>query len=137
LIAEQFLVSPSKRPPLRVGLLLDGLVLPRCFEQVIDHIQKSNFTKIELLMIRAPANAELVRQTRPKWRFLEHLLSDPKRRKHVGFAIYNRLDEKYFFRANNPLEEIDCTDKLLGIESLNITPIVNGFVDRFAPPDIE
>jgi hypothetical protein len=137
MIAEQFLVSPSKRPPLRIGLLLDGLLLPRCFEQVIDHIQKSNFAKIELLVIHTPANAEPVRPSRPKWRVLGDILSDPKRRKHLGFAIYNRLDQKYFFGANHPLEEIDCTDKLLGIESLKITPIVKGFVHRFAPSDIE
>ena len=66
MIAEQFLVSPSKRPPLRIGLLLDGLLLPRCFEQVIDHIQKSNFAKIELLMIQTLANAELVKPRPPE-----------------------------------------------------------------------
>jgi hypothetical protein len=137
MIAEHFLVSPSKRLPLRIGVLLDGLSLPRCFEQVIDHIQKSSFATIELLMINTPARPEPVGPRRPKWRVLANMLFDSKRRKHLGFTIYTKLDQKYFSVANHPQEEIDCTDKLSGIESLKITPIVKGFVHRFTPADIE
>lgn len=137
MIAEYFLVSPSKRSRLRIGILLDGLLLPRCFEQVIDHIQKSNFATIELLVIRTPANPEIARPRRSKWRVLWDILSDSKRRKQLGFTIYSKFDQKYSLAANHPQEEIDCTDKLSGIETIKITPIVKGFVHRFAPADIE
>jgi hypothetical protein len=137
MIAEHFLVSLSKRPRLRIGVLLDGLSLPRCFEQVVDQILKSNFAAIELLMIHAPANLAPVRPRKSKWRLLWNVLSDSKRRKHLGFAIYSKLDQKYFLDTNHPQEVIDCTEKLSGIESLKITPIAKGFVHRFTSADIE
>ncbi len=137
MIAEQFLVSPSNRPPLRIGLFLDGLSLPHCYEQVIDHIQRSNFATIELLVIRGYASPESMKPRRSKWRRIGDILSDPKRRRYLGFAIYNELDKKYFSGANHPYEEVDCTERLRGIKSLEITPIVKGFVHRFAPEDVE
>ena len=137
MIENHFLISPSKRRHLRIGILLDGLSLPRCFEQVIDHIMRSNFAKIELLIIRAPTSPDMARRCQPSWRVLWDKISDSKRRKHLGFSIYQKLDQKYFLGPNDPKEEIDCTDKLSGIESLQITPIVKGFVHRFAPTDIE
>jgi hypothetical protein len=137
MIAEHFLVSRAKRPRLRIGILLDCLSLPRCFEQVIDHIQKSNFATIELLMIQASPSSNMLTPHRPKWRVLWDILSDSKRRTQLGFTLYCKFDQKYFLDENHPQEEIDCAEKLSGIESLKITPIVKGFVHRFAPPDIE
>ena len=134
MIAEQFLASPSKRPLLRIGVFLDSLSLPRWCEQVIDHIQRSNFVTIELLIIHSPANSA---PRRPKWRVLWDTLSDSKRRRRLGYAIYQKFDQKYFASANHPEEEIDCTDRLSGIESLKITPKVKGFEHRLKPTDIE
>jgi hypothetical protein len=134
MIAEQFLVSPSKRPLLKVGVLLDSLSLPRWCEQILDHIQRSNFATIELLVIHSPLNPA---PRRPKWRVLWDTLSDSKRRKHFGYTVYQKFDQRYFASANDPEENVDCTGRLAGIESLRITPIVNGFVHRLKPVDIE
>jgi hypothetical protein len=140
MIADHFLISRSKRPRLRIGLLLDGLSLPSCFEQVIDHIQKSNFAKIEFVMMHVPANpppAQPTRSRRSRWNVLRGLLSDPKRRPKLGFAIYQKLDQKLCLRVNDPLAPVDCTDRLSRVESIKITPLVKGFVHRFDPSDIE
>lgn len=136
-IVEHFLVSPSTRPPLRIGVLLDSMSLLRCFEQVIDHIQRSNFATIELLMVHTPAGTAERRPRRTKLRVLWDILSDPKLRPRVGYTIYSKLDDRFFLEANDPLAEVDCTDRLSGIESMKITPIVKGFVHRFVPEDIE
>src|SRR4029077_14583643 len=44
--------SSSSHPPLRIGLLLDGVKLSRFFATIIEDIQASNFAKIELLIFR-------------------------------------------------------------------------------------
>lgn len=136
-ILKHFLVSPSSRAPLRIGILLDSLTLPRCFEQVIDHIQKSNFASLELLMMHTPASLPEARPRRSKWRVLRDMLSDAKLRTKIGYTLYSKFDERYFVGANDPLAEIDCTDRLSGIETIKITPMVKGFVHRFVPADIE
>lgn len=137
MIEEHFLVSGTKNPSLRIGILLDDLTLPRCFERIIDQIQKSNFATIELLMIRAPERANLESPRRSKWKTLWNILIDPKRRKHLAFIIYNKLDQRFFSVPNHPQEQIDCTGKLLGIDSIEITPITSGFVHRFSSSEIE
>lgn len=140
MISDHFLISDSKRQRLRIGLLLDGLALPRCFEQVIDHIQKSNFATIELVTMHVPAKPLPAQPTRSRWstwHALRDLLSDPKRRPKLGFAIYQKLDLRYFLGVNDPLAPVDCTDRLSRIESIKITPLVAGFVHRFEPSDIE
>lgn len=136
-IVEHFLASPSSRAPLRIGILLDGPVLSRCFEQVIDHIQRSNFAKIELLVVHAPAAASAPRPRRTKLRILWDMLSDRELRKEIGHTIYGRFDKRFYEDANDPVGEVDCTDRLSGIESIKITPIVKRFVHRFVPADVE
>ena len=44
--------SSSSDPPLRIGLLLDGVKMSRFFATIIEDIQASNFAKIELLIFR-------------------------------------------------------------------------------------
>lgn len=137
MIADHFLVSESRRPRLRIGVLLDDFSLPRCFAEVIDHIQKSNFATIELVIIHVQANASPVPRHRSKWLVLWDLLSDPKRRANLGFAIYQNLDHQYFLGVNDPLALVDCREALSGIESIKIRPRETGFVHRFDPSDIE
>jgi len=136
-IAEQFLASSSKHSPLRIGILLDDLALPRCFVQVIDHIQRSNFASIELLMLHAPESRPETLLPKSRLARLWKILLDAKRRKHLGYALYQKFDRKNFGDKNDPEEMIDCNGRLSGIQRLEITPITKGFVHRFTPEDVE
>lgn len=53
MLSSLYLKSQSGSPPLRIGLLLDTPLLPRCFAEVVDHILQSNFARIELLAFNA------------------------------------------------------------------------------------
>ena len=137
MIADQFLISSSTRAPLRIGVLLNGLSLPSWVKHAFDYIQKGNFATIEMLMIHSPANPRPEQPIRPKWWGLWEMLSDSERRKQLGYVLYQKFDQKYYGGTNHPTEQVDPTQNLAGIESLNITPVVDGFVHRFMPADIE
>src|SRR5256885_16976964 len=47
-----FRLSPAVRPPLRIGLLLDGPKLSAFFAKIIEDIAGSNFAKVELLVFQ-------------------------------------------------------------------------------------
>jgi hypothetical protein len=136
MLPDLFLHSDNTRPPLRIGLLLDGFTLPRCFEQVIDHIQRCDFANIELLIIhRAPHPAPP--SARSKWRTLLGMLTDKNKRKLLGYTLYQKLDKRFFAQDNDPLEEVDVSARLEGIDRISVVPIVEGFVHRFSPEDIQ
>jgi hypothetical protein len=47
-----WLYSPVAKPPLRVGLLLDGPVLPRFNARIIQDLQASNFVDLALVVYK-------------------------------------------------------------------------------------
>lgn len=53
--ADLFRSSRGSGPPLRVGLLLDGSALERCFAEVIDQIAQCDFARITLLVFNDEA----------------------------------------------------------------------------------
>ena len=127
--------SAADRSPLRIGLLLDSPKLARFFTQIIDDIQASNFAKIELLVYRkAPKPVSDGPQNRPRSGFGR--LLDAKTRKRVLYDFYLRLDKR-MKPANHPLETIDCSDRLAGIESIEVEPIGKKFVQRFPEDALE
>jgi hypothetical protein len=138
MLPELFLHSSSGRPPLRIGLLLDGLSLPRCFAEIIEHIERSNFARIELLVIRAePAAAHPPAPRGSKWRTRLRVLADSKKRKLLGYGLYQKLDRRLFAQDNDPLEEVDIGARLAGVDRISVVPISKGFIHRFTAEDIE
>jgi len=125
------------RPPLRVGILLDGVRLPRCFADVLDSIASSRCARIELLVFRAgPVPETLAETSRPAR--IAKILRDPRRRSLLLYGRYERWDRRRLAGVSeDPLEEVDCSEKLRGIERLDVDPLTKGFVHRFPPPAIE
>jgi len=123
----------STAPPLRIGLLLNSAVLPRCFAEVVDQISQSDFAKVELLVFYsgAVAKTEQVQPRRSVLRKLITTLSDRRRRRRILFALYERWDRRNADPKNDPLAPVDCSARFAGVESLSVTPITKRFVHRF------
>jgi hypothetical protein len=83
-LSSLYLKSQSGSPPLRIGLLLDTPLLPRCFAEVVDHILQSNFARIELLAFNADAEPK-ASAPRPRFRRVIDVLRDSNRRRRFLF----------------------------------------------------
>jgi hypothetical protein len=131
-----FRVSNADRPPLRIGILLDSPKLSAFFARIIEDIQKSNFARIELLVYRK--RTEPAPQPQPKSRIgaIRHRLLTPNLRKRALYDAYLRFDQR-MKPANHPLDTVDCSSVLVGIESIEVEPIGKKFVHRFPPEALE
>jgi hypothetical protein len=136
-MVPQFRFSPPSRPPLRIGILLDGPVLSAFFARIIEDIQASNFAKIELLVYRKttpdpkPANPPKTAAGK-----LANRVLDPKLRKKALYDLYLRM-EKRRKSANHPLDSVDCSTRFTGIDTLEVAPIGKKFIQRFPAEALE
>src|SRR5688572_2692545 len=139
MIETFYLRSTSGRPPLRIGLMLDSLNLPVWIVSIIDHIQASNFARIELLVLnglaaqKPPATGRRSPLPVRAWR----IVSNSKRRGKLLYNAYTKWDEKKYRPANNPLLTQDCSGRLDGIPQIIVQPQVKGFTHRFQAADVE
>jgi hypothetical protein len=133
---DLFLKSSGTGPRLRIGILLDGFVLPRFCQEVISHIQRCNFASIELIVVNQASASAVPARPPSKWRSLISLLKDSKRRSWLGYILYQKFDARYYPQENDPLASADCSEQLANIDILRVTPIAKGFVHRVAPDDV-
>jgi hypothetical protein len=138
-LGDEYLESPSKAPPLRIGLLADTPVLPACFAAMIRHILASNFARLEMVVYNRD---ELERERavpphRSAMRKALDTLRDHKRRRRLLYTLYERWDGKQIAESEDPLRPVDCTAMLRGVDSLTITPIAKRFVHRFPAEALE
>src|SRR5262249_1137297 len=131
-----FRPSPVNHPPLRIGLLLDGPTLSRFFARIVEDVQASNFARIELLVFRKKIAA--AGQTAAKSRIgaLKHRLLTPNLRKRALYDAYLRFDER-MRPANHPLDNVDCTLLLGGIENIEVEPMGKKFIHKFPPEALD
>jgi hypothetical protein len=130
--------SQSKAPLLRLGLLIDSPVLPRCFAEAIDHIQESNFARVALVIVNAePAHAPAGSGPRSRWRTLARVLREPQYRQRFLFNLYERWDRRHVAADTDPLRPTDCSRLLAGVETMHVTPLTSRFVHRFPLDAIE
>jgi hypothetical protein len=124
--------SRAEGPPLRVGLLLDGPVLPRWAAEVVQHVHDSNFAHVALVVYNASEGATAAAPNTPGvFRTLWRTLRDPARRRQLLYSVYQRWDRRHASEAPDPLEPVDCAPLLEGIEAIEVTPITSRFVHRF------
>jgi hypothetical protein len=135
-IADLYLKSASTRSPLRVGLLLDGLTLPRAFQQVVEDIRNSNFASIELVVLhQSPEVPPPNRVPFPMrvWR----ILRDKRRRRGLLYWWYANYDRRRNRLVPDPFEPCDIGGHLSSVPRLTVAPDVKGFTHRFPPAAIE
>ncbi len=128
--------SSVTRPPLRIGLLLDSQEkISASFARIIADIKASNFTEIELLVVRTTTPAPDHPPNSGALRFLRSLLN-PKLRRQFAYNLYLRLDTR-MKPTPDPLAEIDCKDLFSGIETIEVEPLGRKFVHRFPDEAVE
>ena len=125
--------SPADRPPLRIGLLLDSPELVNFSARVIEDIQASNFTAIDLLVYKKSTAAASSNPPAGTLKHILHRFSNANLRKHLLYDLYLRLDQR-MKPPNHPLDPVDGSQLLMGIESIEVEPLGKKFVHRF-PPD--
>ena len=129
--------SPSSNAPLRIGVLLDGYKLSRFFATILEDIQASNFANIELLVFRKPsASPKETSETNSILSKAVRRLLDPTLRKHALYEHYLRYDAQKKPK-NHPLERVDCSELLAGIDSIEVEPIGKKFIHRFPPEALQ
>ena len=128
--------SPAAHPALRVGLLLDGPHLSAFFARVIQDIRASNFANLELLVFRKrPGRSEAQPRRSPLNKIARKLL-DREARRHALYDLYLRLDQR-MKPSNHPLDQVDCSQLLVGIEAIEVEPIGKKFIHRFPEDALE
>jgi hypothetical protein len=131
-----WLFSPAANPPLRIGILLDGPILPRVDARILTDLQSSNFTTLSLLVFRKSVPIQKPEQPRSLSGRLSRRLLDSKLRSQLLYELYLRFDQRRK-GPNHPLEPVDCSTSLAGIESIEVEPIGAKFVHRFPADALE
>lgn len=129
--------DPSK-PPLRIGLLLDGYKMSRAFTQVVDDILGCDFARIELVILHRVDVEQPARRLlkRPLPLRLLQAFRDEKSRKRLMYSLYQTVEQRVAPKPD-PLEAVDCLERLQTVESIWVAPIVKGFVHRFDEASIQ
>src|SRR5207247_10920983 len=121
-------------PSVTIGLLLDTAKVSAFCARVIEDIHCSNFARIEMVAFRMPPAKPVVPNPSSSLAGkLARRLLVPKLRKHILYNAYLQLDRRKK-PANHPLDPVDCSAQLAGIDSIEVEPIGQNFVQRF--PDV-
>jgi hypothetical protein len=130
-----YLNSRGPGAPLRVGVLLDDTQLPRCFAEVLEHIARCNFARLELLVLNAESQPHAA--ARRSWaQKIWRLLRDPASRASLLFALYQRYDRRNE-GPTDPNALVDCAAQLANVECLRVVPLRQRFVHRFPAEALE
>ncbi|MGA2003986.1 MAG: hypothetical protein ABSG70_11420, partial [Terriglobales bacterium] len=127
--------SAADRPPLRIGLLLDDSKLSRFSARIIEDIQASNFARIELLVFKKKTTPSPA-ANQPKPGGLRRRLLDSKTRRQTLYEFYLKFDKRKK-PANHPLDKLDGSQVLAGIESMEVEPEGKKFVHKFPEESLE
>jgi hypothetical protein len=112
--------------PLRVGVLLDSLVVPRWVHSILTNLQTSDYARIELVILNG--------STDPVPTFTRRLRLMPQ----VPFILYSRLDHRLFRRMvrDDAFVPTPAGDVLSGVSTMTVVPRRGTFVDRFSDEDV-
>ena len=131
-------ILPPDRPPLRIGLLIDGYTLPASIAAVVDDITASDFARIELVVLNGAAvasNPASAGRRKPLLFRAMHLLRDSRRRSGLLFTLFSQWDQRRHESPNDPLAPVDCAERLRDIPAITVEPLTKGFTHRF-PADL-
>lgn len=112
----------SMKEKLRIGLLLDGDLIPHWAYSMLQKIQESGAADIVLL---------IKNQTEPRPQVRKSLLRRIwGNRKQIAYILYRKLDERKYRPASDAFEP-RAVSGLVNADSITVTPIRNKFSDRF------
>jgi hypothetical protein len=130
------LSSTAKREPLRIGLMMDSFTLPAWAASIVDHIQQSNFARIESVILNMAEQPRPAKQDPLPIR-LWRILRDKRKRSQLLYSLYFKWDAKRYATTNDPQRPVDCSCKLTACPIVSVMPIAKGFTHRFSSTDLE
>ena len=129
--ASFYFNSSSERPPLRIGVLLNSGFQHAWVAEVLEHISRSNFARLELVVYNGEQDAK-----RSKLGKAIDFLRDEKKRRSLLFNLYARWDRRQIAGPRDPFRETDCSALLKDVESIAVIPFRKRFVHRFPEDDL-
>ncbi len=112
---------------LRVGLLMDSLVLPAWAYETLVTVQQSAYATFQLIVLNdssAPNNRNLFSKVVLNWHSILYL-------------AYRKLDDRMFARAPDAFEPRNAADLLRDIPVIRVTPKRSKHSDWFQDDDVE
>src|SRR5688500_5067737 len=112
---------------LRVGVLVDGFQQPRWVRWVLEEIVALPNVRL-VLAVQNQARLAVPRGNRIStlWR----------NRKHLGYALYSRIDGRRRLTVPDPLQEVAIDDLLAGCATLAVTPRATAACDYISDDDV-
>lgn len=97
--------------------------------RIIEDIRASNFAELRLVVLKSFGGNTAVTATLPQRAI--RLLNDKQARAKLLFRAYAAWDAARADPKENPLAVCDYSHALAGVPALEVTPIKQGFTDRF------
>ena len=116
----------STGAPLRVGLLVNSLLLPAWVRRIIEDIQASGHARI-VLVVRKRRTAAAPSRWRRLWRHRGELV----------YMAYRRFDDLLFRISPDAFVEADASPLLTSCETLDVAVRETKHSDHFTPEDVE
>jgi hypothetical protein len=124
--------SPAFDRPLRVGVLLDSLTVPRWVAKILEDIAGAPFATLSLVVVDATDDPP-VPATWREW-FARQRAAAPYRL----WEWYQAADYRRFRGEDaDPFEPTDVTPLVQDANVLRVKPLRLRFVDRFRPEDVQ
>jgi hypothetical protein len=117
-------MTQATRPRLRIGLLLDALVVPAWVWRIVDEIQRSEFAEVTVLITA-------VRRPRPRLPLWQRISRSGN---GLVYRMYTRLDRFVAHGKCNAFDPRDLQPLVDAVPVEWVTPDEERFSDRF-PPD--
>jgi hypothetical protein len=121
--------SDAATPPLRIGVMVDGLRANRYARQIMLDIVGSNFASLVCVIENSPPERESAKPA--LWKRVVRTFTDHDRRRSLLYRAYLRWIDAPYRRDPDPIEVVDCSDLLEHLPRIRVTPTRTRFVDRF------
>ena len=122
LTSDLYVSSPSTRPPLRIGVLMDSPHLSQASASVLRDIRRSDFAQLELIVYSTIAPRVEASCTRAFTR-VGDTIQNVRRDSQLLWALYSAFDQRFRSTEPDPLATSSCESPLKGIDSVTVAPV--------------
>ena len=130
--------SPVAGRPLRVGLLIDSYQQPRWVDAVLARIQQLTNVEITVVVLNAGASEDPAPRSSTRARpFVTRMAGWYRNRRHLLYALYERLDRKRFRSSDDPLAMVNVEPRLQEVPRLMVRPRQTRHCDYFPDDALE